>query len=98
MRLGRLGARLETWARFAAVLVFACVFLGWPIGALMAHVKVAGSLAGFALSGGYTAWAVAVGIIVPLCLFLLGHLAARMTTMIGAAEIDRGRRAADDAA
>lgn len=86
LRLGRLGGRLETWARFAAVVIFACVFVGWPIGSMIAHVDLAGSMRGFALADAYTAWAVAVGLIVPLCLFLLGHLAARMTSMIGAAE------------
>ncbi len=85
-RFARLGARLERWSRFVALLVFFSVAVGWPLGSFLAHKTLTGSGAGWTLAQGYSAWAVAFSVIVPPVLLVFAHIASRMMAIIAQAE------------
>ncbi|MCA8888848.1 MAG: hypothetical protein KDA46_08475 [Parvularculaceae bacterium] len=82
----RLGRQLNAASRGTAVFVFCTVFLGIPLGTMLSHWFVVKSLEGWSLTSVFSPWSVALGIIVPLCLLVIGYVGSRMSTMIGAAE------------
>lgn len=86
LRFARMGAAIERWARFVALLVFFAVIVGWPLGSWLAHRTLKGSSEGWTLADGFSWGAVAFAVIVPPVLLVFAHIAARMIAMIGAAE------------
>ncbi len=83
-RYHRLGRELETAARFVAIFVFFLVLVGWPIGSLIGYRVGAKTFDGWTIGDAYSAWAIALGLILPVSFWLLGYIAARMMAMIGA--------------
>lgn len=84
-RYHRLGRELETAARFVSIFVFFLVLVGWPIGSAVGYwVGAKNTLEGWTLGDAYSAWAIALGVILPVSFWMLGYIAARMMAMIGA--------------
>ncbi|MFN0023641.1 MAG: hypothetical protein ACKVS5_07045 [Parvularculaceae bacterium] len=83
-RYQRLGRELETASRYVAIFVFFVVLVGWPLGSLWGFWSATGSAKGWSIGSAYTAWAIALGLIVPVCFWVLGYIASRMMAMIGA--------------
>ncbi len=83
-RYHRLGRELEVAARLVAIFVFFLVLVGWPLGSMWGYRIGAGTLDGWSIGQSYSAWAIALGIILPVSFWLLGYIAARMMAMIGA--------------
>lgn len=83
-RYQRLGRELETAARIVAIFVFFLVLVGWPLGSMWGYRVGAKTLDGWSIGQSYSAWAIALGIILPVSFWLLGYIAARMMAMIGA--------------
>jgi len=83
-RYQRLGREIETAARIVAIFVFFLVLVGWPLGSMWGYSVGAKTLDGWSIGQSYSAWAIALGIILPVSFWLLGYIAARMMAMIGA--------------
>ena len=83
-RYHRLGRELEAAARFVAIFVFFVVLVGWPVGSLLGYRAGARTFEGWSLGDAYSAWAIALGVILPVSFWMLGYIAARMMAMIGA--------------
>lgn len=86
-RISRAARDMETGCRMVAAFIFAAVFIGWPLGTLLGHFVGADAvtLKGWSLGEAYKGY-VLFGLIGPPAFWLLGNLAARLTTMIGAGE------------
>ncbi len=82
-RYQRLGRELEGAARIVAIFVFFLVLVGWPVGSWFGYRAAAGSSDGWNLGIAYSGWAIALGVLVPVCFWFLGYIAARMMAMIG---------------
>lgn len=83
-RYHMLGRQLEFAARFVAIFVFFVVLVGWPLGSLLGYRSGAKTFDGWTLGDAYSAWAIALGVILPVSFWMLGYIAARMMAMIGA--------------
>jgi hypothetical protein len=83
-RYHRLGRELEFAARLVAIFVFCLVLVGWPIASLVGYRVGAKTFDGWTLGDAYSAWAIALGVILPVSFWMLGYIAARMMAMIGA--------------
>lgn len=83
--LARRARIYETVGRMFAGFIFAAVFIGWPLGTLAGHYAAAQTLKGWTIGTSFGNY-ILLGVIGPPAAWLLGHLAARMTMMIGASE------------
>ncbi|MEZ5921152.1 MAG: hypothetical protein R3C60_07325 [Parvularculaceae bacterium] len=83
--LARRARIYETVGRMFAGFIFAAVFIGWPLGTLAGHYAAANTLEGWTIGTSFGNY-ILLGVIGPPAAWLLGHLAARMTMMIGASE------------
>ncbi|NWG91793.1 MAG: hypothetical protein HXY21_04710, partial [Parvularculaceae bacterium] len=63
------------------------VFIGWPLGTMIGHFSGAGAVTfeGWSLGEAYKGY-VLLGLIGPPAFWLLGHVAARVTSLVGAGE------------
>jgi hypothetical protein len=82
----RLGREIEQAARAVGVFIFFLIIVGWPIGSLLGHRAAVGSFAGWRLGESYGAWAIAFAVATPVVLVIMGHLAKRVLSAVGAVE------------
>jgi hypothetical protein len=88
-RIGKVARDIETGCRMMAAFIFAAVFIGWPLGALVGYISGAHEFTwgGWwrSLGEAYKGY-ILLGLIGPPAFWLLGNVAARITSMIGAGE------------
>lgn len=86
-RISKSARDLETGCRMAAAFIFCAVFIGWPLGTLIGHFVGAGAitLKGWSLGESYSGY-VLFGILGPPAFWLLGYVASRVMSMVGAGE------------
>ncbi len=88
-RISKTARDIETGCRMMAAFIFAAVFIGWPLGTLVGHISGAHEFTwsgwGRSLGEAYKGY-ILLGLIGPPAFWLLGNVAARITSMIGAGE------------